>query len=232
MPLTLAWQEIALRLALSIAAGAVIGLDRSEHGRPAGLRTTLLVSLAAAVAMIQTNLLLGTRGRVADSFVSLDLMRLPLGILTGMGFIGGGAILRRDSLVIGVTTAATLWFATVIGLCFGGGQIGLGLASFALGVLVLSGLRWVDYRVKQDQYGTLHLTTESDDPMQEAIRATIQKAGYKISLSSVAYVNQTQRRELEFRLQWRGLPQIADVPSFLKDLMSDPHIVAAQWKVS
>src|SRR5262249_23206233 len=123
MPLTLSWHDIALRLALAVVAGMVLGLDRGEHGRPAGLRTTLLVCLAAAVAMIQTNLLMVTRGKAPDSFSVLDLMRLPLGILTGMGFIGGGAILRRENMVLGVTTAATLWFVTVIGLCFGGGQI-------------------------------------------------------------------------------------------------------------
>ena len=92
MPLTLTWHDILLRLALSVFAGALMGVDRSEHGRPAGLRTTLLVCLAAAVAMIQTNLLMLTVGKASDSFVVLDLMRLPLGILTGMGFIGGGAI--------------------------------------------------------------------------------------------------------------------------------------------
>jgi putative Mg2+ transporter-C (MgtC) family protein len=108
MPLTLTWQDIAIRLALSVVAGGLIGLDRGEHGRPAGLRTTLLVCLSAAIAMIQTNLLLDTTGKTGDSFVTLDLMRLPLGILTGMGFIGGGAILRRDGFVLGVTTAATL----------------------------------------------------------------------------------------------------------------------------
>jgi MgtC family len=52
-------------------------------------------------------------------------MRLPLGILTGVGFIGGGTILKRGDLVTGVTTAATLWLVTVIGLCFGGGQLAL-----------------------------------------------------------------------------------------------------------
>lgn len=132
MPTTLGWNEIALRLALTIVAGAVIGFDRGEHGRPAGLRTTLLVCLAASVAMIQTNLLLNTVGKRPDSFVVMDLMRLPLGILSGMGFIGAGAIVGRDSLVLGVTTAATLWFVTVIGLCFGGGQIILGLVSLGL----------------------------------------------------------------------------------------------------
>lgn len=232
MPIALTWHEIALRLLLSAVAGGLIGLDRSEHGRQAGLRTTLLVCLAAAVAMIQTNLLLATTGKTPDSFAVSDVMRLPLGILTGMGFIGGGAILRRDNLVFGVTTAATLWFVTVIGLCFGGGQIGLGIAGFALGMLVLSGLRWVDYHMKQEQHATLYLTTERDAPKQEEIRATVQRAGYKINLAAVTFAGQTQQREIEFRLQWRGVPQVADMPPFLRELISDPHVMAAQWKVS
>src|ERR1700723_126411 len=149
MPLILTWHDIALRLALSVAAGGLIGLDRGEHGRPAGLRTTLLVCLAAAVAMIQAKLLLATTGKTSDSFISLDLMRLPLGILTGMGFIGEGAVLRRDGLVFGVTTAATLWFVTVIGLCLGGGQIALGLAGLVLGLRVVGGCVWGVYRMAQ-----------------------------------------------------------------------------------
>jgi putative Mg2+ transporter-C (MgtC) family protein len=89
--------------------------DRGEHGRAAGLRTTLLLSLAACVAMLQGNALMYIVGKTPDSFVVLDLMRLPPGILSGVGFIGAGAILRRDNLVIGVTTAATMWFVTVLG---------------------------------------------------------------------------------------------------------------------
>jgi putative Mg2+ transporter-C (MgtC) family protein len=232
MPLTLTWHEIALRLALSVVAGGLIGLDRGEHGRPAGLRTTLLVCLAAAVAMIQANLLLVTVGKAADSFVTLDLMRLPLGILTGMGFIGGGAILRRDSLVLGVTTAATLWFVTVIGLCFGGGQISLGMAAFVLGMIVLSGLRWFDYRMKQEQHGTLLLTTARDQPPEEEIQTTVRKAGYKISISSVAYGSQAEQRQLEFKLQWRGVPENADAPPFLRNLLKDQRVTAAQWKIT
>jgi len=92
--------------------GGLVGFNREEHGRAAGLCTMILVCVAAAVSMIQVGLLLETRGRNPDSFVMLDLMRLPLGILSGMGFIGAGAILRRGSAVVGVTTAATLWFVT------------------------------------------------------------------------------------------------------------------------
>lgn len=65
-------------------------------------------------------------GKVPGSFAVLDLMRLPLGILTGMGFIGAGAVFRKDGLVSGVTTAAMLWFVTIIGLCFGGGAMWVG----------------------------------------------------------------------------------------------------------
>jgi putative Mg2+ transporter-C (MgtC) family protein len=182
--------------------------------------------------MIQANLLLVTIGRTGDSFVTLDLMRLPLGILTGMGFIGGGAILRRESLVLGVTTAATLWFVTVIGLCFGGGQISLGIAGFVLGMLVLSGLRWFDYRMKQEQHGTLTLTTERDLPPEEEIQATVRKAGYKISILSVAYGSATEQRRLEFNLRWRGVPQDADEPLFLRQLLQGRGVSTAQWKIT
>jgi len=98
MPLHIGWNDIALRLALTVVAGLLIGHNRTEHGKAAGMRTTLLTCLAASIAMIQMNLLLPTAGRSPDSFIMNDLMRLPLGILTGVGFIGGGVILRRHDI--------------------------------------------------------------------------------------------------------------------------------------
>ena len=232
MPVVLTWHEVAVRLGLSLLAGGLIGLDRGEHGRPAGLRTTLLVCLAAAVAMIQANLLLGTTGRAGNSFVMLDLMRLPLGILTGMGFIGGGAILRHEGFVHGLTTAATLWFVTVIGLCFGGGQISLGVAASVLGILVVSGLRWFDYRMKQEQHGILLVTTERHQPTEAQIRASVEKSGYKISLQSIESLRREEQVKLEFNLQWRGIAQKETEPAFMGELLRDTHIVAARWKLS
>ena len=105
--------------------------------------------------MIQTNLLLPLGGRTPDSFVSLDLMRLPLGILTGMGFIGGGAILRRGEMVVGVTTATTLWLVTVIGLCLGGGQLALGMTTLAITLLVLWALKRLEALIRQERHATL-----------------------------------------------------------------------------
>ena len=108
MPLYPTWSDIAVRLALTMIAGVIIGFNREERGRAAGFRTTILVGLAASVAMVQTNLLLPMSGKTPASFAVMDLMRLPLGILTGVGFIGGRAILKKGQLITGVTTAATL----------------------------------------------------------------------------------------------------------------------------
>src|SRR5438093_11634405 len=162
MPTELDWFDIALRLALTVAGGAALGIDRSERGRPAGLRTVLLVCLAASLAMLLANRLIITSGKPVDSFVQLDRIRLPLGILTGVGFIGAGTILRREDVVLGVTTAATLWFASVVGLCFGGGQFGLGIAGVGLGILVLSGLRRVEGWLPQDHRAALRLVIGPD----------------------------------------------------------------------
>ncbi|MEN3349802.1 MAG: putative Mg2+ transporter-C (MgtC) family protein, partial [Bradyrhizobium sp.] len=99
MPLHPDWTDIAIRLALTVLAGAVIGFDRGARGHAAGLRTTILVGLAASLSMILANLLLAAEGKSSTSFIQLDLMRLPLGILTGVGFIGGGTILKKGDLV-------------------------------------------------------------------------------------------------------------------------------------
>lgn len=163
MPLTVGWGDMAIRLLLTLIAGVLLGLNRGSRGHAAGLRTTILVALAAAVAMVQMNLLLPVDGKTSASFSVMDIMRLPLGILTGVGFIGGGTIPKRGDLVTGVTTAATLWMATVIGLCFGGGQLDIGIAATALSVLVLWPLKWLDVRIPRRQKATVVLTPRAAD---------------------------------------------------------------------
>lgn len=92
MPVSLTWQAIALRLALTLIAGAAIGINRGEGGHAAGMRTTALVALAASISMLQVNALLLLTGKPSDSFVTMDPMRLPLGILSGMGFTSATAL--------------------------------------------------------------------------------------------------------------------------------------------
>jgi len=232
MPTTLEWHAIALRLALTVVAGAVFGANRSERGRAAGLVTTVLVCLAASVSMIQTNLLLLTTGKTPDSFVVIDLMRLPLGILTGMGFIGAGAILRRGQMIRGVTTASTLWLVTVIGLCFGGGQLALGLAATALGLLALWGLKRLEARMGQDHHATLILRSGEDGPTEQDVRGQLLAAGYRITSSGVTHRKAVHeaRRTLEYEVEWHGGRTDDPPPAFLDQLARRPDVLALRWK--
>ena len=113
--------DILIRLGLALASGLIIGYERETHGRAAGFRTTILTCVASALAMIISQMLYIDS---ADTSVTWrpDPARLAAGILTGMGFLGGAGIIRHDNVIRGVTTAAVLWFMTVLGLAFGSGQ--------------------------------------------------------------------------------------------------------------
>jgi putative Mg2+ transporter-C (MgtC) family protein len=141
-------------------------------------------------------------------------MRLPLGILTGVGFIGGGAILKRGDNVQGLTTAAALWFVTVIGLCFGGGQIGLGVAGGLLALLILRALKMVEARLKREHASRLRLKWKVGEyDAASAIlalrRADLEISGFAIKQDTVARVEELRCsvRRLASR-EPRGLPPV------------------------
>jgi putative Mg2+ transporter-C (MgtC) family protein len=182
---TLTWSDIAVRLILSVVAGFLIGLDRGLHAHRAGLRTTVLVAVAAAAAMIEANWLVAHMPDTKVSILRLDMMRLPLGILTGIGFIGAGAILRRGDLVLGVTTAATIWLVTVIGLCFGGGQLGLGITATAIAVATLWPLKWVETTIVTARRGTITVTFSAAGSQESAVFALLAERGFKLRSRSV-----------------------------------------------
>lgn len=223
------WSQIALRLLCAAVAGIIIGLNRGEHRRPAGLRTTLLVSLASCIVMIQANLLLSTTGKGPASFVNIDVMRLPLGVLSGMGFIGAGAILRRESRVLGVTTAATLWFVTILGLCFGGGQILLGLVGLVLGAVALIGLKSVEARLPQERQGNLTLTITAGGPSEDEVRAQLLRSGFRIAACTLAYDANTETRELVWSVRWHGLAADINVPPVVETLIRQPGVIRTSW---
>jgi putative Mg2+ transporter-C (MgtC) family protein len=90
MPLSLSFTDVCLRILLTALAGAALGFDRSLRGHPAGVKTMMRVAFAACSSMLQANGSIDTVGKTSDSFVVLDLIRFPLGVLTGVGLIGGG----------------------------------------------------------------------------------------------------------------------------------------------
>lgn len=224
MPLHPSWEDIGLRLILTMIAGAIIGLNRGVRGHAAGFRTTILVGLAASVAMIQANVLLSVGGKTLSSFGVMDLMRLPLGILTGVGFIGGGAILRRGDLLTGVTTAATLWMMTVIGLCLGGGQIGLGLGATVLAVITLWVLEWLDVRIPREQRAELVIKADPGSFSPAHLATLIAPAGYRARFRRQAENADAPQAQLTFDISWKQ-SENAGPPLDLPKLVSEHYPV-------
>ncbi|KUM27383.1 ATPase [Mesorhizobium loti] len=201
MPLHPAWPDLVARLLLTLLAGFLIGLNREARGHSARLRTTILVGLAACVAMVQANMLLDVSGKGPDSFVRMDVMRFALGVLTGVGFIGGGTILRRGDLVTGVTTAATMWIMTMIGLAFGGGQFGLGAIATVLTLVTLQALKWVDLKIPRDHKAILSVSWPKSSPPD--IGDMVRPLGYDARFIGMEHDTERDRFVFSFNVQWK-----------------------------
>lgn len=234
MLLTLSWQDVVLRLALAVAAGALVGFNREQRGQAAGLRTTILVCVAACLAMVLANLLLSTTGENPSKFqadvLRLDVLRLPLGILTGIGFIGAGAILRRGDVVIGVVTAATMWFMTVVGLCLGAGQLLLGGGAAVLAFVLLWGLHYVDLHILRAFRGALTICVQRSALPEAELYRQLEMSGYRIVAWSVIYEEGAQRYEAHVELEWRGYERDRGrEPAFIKPIATNPAVLRAAW---
>lgn len=156
-----------------------------------------------------------------------DLMRLPLGILTGVGFIGGGAILRRGNLVVGVTTAATLWYVTVVGLCFGGGQVMLGWAATALGCLILWVMKWLESFMTAVQHFRLVVTVEAGGPGEHEIRRRLAADAFEMREISLA-VESGRRTYALVVSRFRPSGDLT-TPAVIDELGRAPGVSALKW---
>jgi putative Mg2+ transporter-C (MgtC) family protein len=133
--------ELLLRIAVATVLGAVIGYERDIHGRPAGLRTHALVALASATFMVVSGHFVFFQHYVKGDVVEVDASRIAASVVSGIGFLAGGAILRTGLTVQGLTTAAALWLVAAIGLAAGGGMYVVAVFATATGVAALTVLR-------------------------------------------------------------------------------------------
>lgn len=163
MEWVLPWYETLARLGVGFLAGALIGLDRERHQRPAGLRTHCLVSMASALFAMISVLAAG------DKF---DHGRIAAQVVTGIGFLGAGTIMRHGSTVRGLTTAASLWMAAALGLAAGfGWYIGASLGA-VLTLLVLTVVKLLEDCVPRPNGGLVLLVHARPD--QEALPEILQ----------------------------------------------------------
>jgi putative Mg2+ transporter-C (MgtC) family protein len=133
--------EMILRITLAALLGGVIGFERDIHRRQAGLRTHLIVAMASATFMVVSAHFVYFQRYVVGNLVSVDTSRIAASVVAGVGFLGGGSILRTGATVQGLTTAAGLWLVAAIGLCAGSGMYPESVFVTLLGLLALTVLR-------------------------------------------------------------------------------------------
>jgi len=153
--------DVLVKLILAAVAGGLVGLEREKHGRPAGLRTNLLVSVGACAMMIVSEAFYIKYGMLdAESAVRLDPSRVAAQIVTGIGFLGAGVILKEGVSVRGLTTAAGLWTVAGLGMAFGMGYFSLGTITTILVLISLAFMKKLDPLIRKDRYLTLMVTAD------------------------------------------------------------------------
>lgn len=194
--------ELILRIVVGTALGGVIGYERDVHGRPAGLRTHIIVGLASATFMVVSTNFVYLQHYHQQDLVVVDTSRIAAAIVTGMGFLAGGAILRTGLTVQGLTTAAGLWLVGAIGMASGSGMFAVAGFVTILGVLTLTILRRFedkDARTTQRRRMELLLGPEGS---ATRISATLRELGLTVSTLAQERTpdDQTQSITLDVRV--------------------------------
>jgi putative Mg2+ transporter-C (MgtC) family protein len=156
-------KHVLIQIALSIALGGAIGLERELRGRAAGFRTMILVCVGTTLVMIvSARLSTFVVGQIQGQVVRADPGRIAAGIVTGIGFLGAGVIVKLGDVIRGVTTAATIWFVAAIGIAIGDRHYVLSTFATAAALGVLVPLQYIEKRLQSHVYRALQVSTESE----------------------------------------------------------------------
>lgn len=170
--------EILLRIGLSMLLGGVIGFERERDNQPAGLRTHIILVLGSCLAMILSI-------EIAHR-ANTDPARLAAQVISGIGFLGAGAILRYGFNVKGLTTATTLWTMAIVGLVLGAGHIWVAVITTALMLIVLSLLNVIEKRfVRINIVRNMVINLHDGKGVIREVRKTVQRLADKVLAFSV-----------------------------------------------
>ncbi|MBN2029947.1 MgtC/SapB family protein [bacterium] len=194
---------LGFRIILASILGGLIGLERDMHGRSAGLRTHLLVSLGASVFMILSRLIAESPLGVA---ALADPGRIAAQIIVGIGFIGAGVIIKEGVNIRGLTTAACLWTAAAIGMATGGGYYPIALFTTGIALASLILLKYLERIYPKHSYRILSITIPSDSETSHIIDLVKRKGVNILNLDiKKNYNTNITEMKLYIRLFYKGL---------------------------
>ncbi len=208
--------EILLKLMLAVALGGLIGLERETSHKPAGIRTNILICVGSAMMMILSGLILGENGERGT-----DLTRIAAGVITGIGFIGAGTIIQARGIVVGLTTAATIWAVAVLGLVIGAGYYLVAVIFTAIIILTLVIFRYIEkHYLKRSMY-MYHLQTRYSKDLLINIKKLALHEGFKFDELSLkkeghsAIINfsfhATEEKEQRFNQSLLNLAEVLEI---------------------
>ncbi len=186
--------EMATRIIVALVAGALIGYERSYRGRPAGFRTHALVCMASSMLMLIT-VYEAHWVRAAGESVRLDPTRMAQGIMTGIGFLGAGVIMKEGLSVRGLTTAASIWITAAIGILAGIGFYFPLALSVILALGVLSLFRWIEARMPTQAYYHFEVRySRASQVTEREMRELVERHGFSIANFSYRLDGEGQTR--------------------------------------
>lgn len=195
--------DITAHVLVALVAGALIGIERSYHGRPAGFRTHVLVCMASALLMLVTTYQSQWfAGNEADT-VRVDPTRMAQGIMTGIGFLGAGVIMKEGLSVRGLTTAGSIWITAAIGILAGIGFYFPVVVGTLLTICTLSLFRWLESLLPVFHYAYHDVSFPREHAPTEAnLRRIIDAHG--MSMSNLSYRLDNHGSVFEYRMTLRS----------------------------
>lgn len=197
---------ITLHLLGALVAGGAIGLERSFHGRPAGFRTHTLVCLTSSLLMLVTLYQWKWLPGVPLETIRTDPTRMAQGIMTGIGFLGAGVIVKEGLSVRGLTTAASIWTTAAIGILIGVGFIFPAILGTALAIGTLSLFRWIEAKMPSHFHINHVVCFDRNNAMPEQeLRKFVKESGFKIF--NMSYRLMDDGLSFEYRMVIRTINQ-------------------------
>jgi putative Mg2+ transporter-C (MgtC) family protein len=198
------WLKILTHLLVATMAGGLIGLERSYHGRPAGFRTHTLVCVASSLLMLVTMYQAKWFTGASPDTVRIDPTRMAQGVMTGIGFLGAGVIVREGLTVRGLTTAASIWITAAIGILAGVGFYSAVLMGSVITIGILTVFRKVENRMPLQIFANNTIVFGRDNYLSETeIRELHSINGFSVAKISRRLMEKGER--LEYRMTVRTM---------------------------
>lgn len=206
--------ECMIKLAVATVCGALLGLERRHHNQVIGMRTLILITVSSTLLSI-----LSSYQATAEIFAPVgrgDPTRISAGVISGIGFLGGGAIMKQGLNIKGLTSAAIIWTAASFGLAIGAGLYIQVATALVIILSILIGLEKINYRFfPATRSKTLHLCFENENLDMKKIRETIEKHGMVVGDVNTSRVISIKRIILHYSV---NAPREEDYTAMIADL--------------